>query len=156
MARSVSITAAIILGGFTAAVFDILDAIIFYGLRGVPPIRIFHSIASGILGPAAFSGGLRTAALGLALHTFIAFTCAALFVLAAQLIPFLTHQPVRSGLLYGALIYIVMNYIVLPHIHVFGHPRPTPAILINGILAILLLVGLPISLITRRFAYPAN
>jgi len=36
------------------------------------PIRIFQS-ASGLLGRAAFSGGLRTAILGGALHYFIAF-----------------------------------------------------------------------------------
>ena len=73
------------------------------------------------------------------------------FVLAARAMPFLTQHPIRSGLLYGALIYIIMNYLVLPHSHV-APSRPTTPVLINGILAILLLVGLPISLCNRYFA----
>jgi hypothetical protein len=146
---------AILVGGLLAALFDILDPILFFHFRnGVAPIRIPQSIASGLLGRAAFSGGMRTALLGLALHLFIALFWATLFVLAARSLPFLTQHPVRSGLFYGAFIYIVMNYVVLPHSHVTPS-RPTLAVLINGILAILILVGLPISLANRRFApYP--
>ena len=146
---------AILVGGLLAALFDILDPILFFHFRnGIAPIRIPQSIASGLLGRAAFSGGLRTALIGLALHLFIALIWATLFVLIARSLPFLTQHPVRSGLLYGALIYIVMNYVVLPHSHVTPS-RSTPGILINGILAMLILVGLPISLANRRFApYP--
>ena len=63
---------AILVGGLVAALLDILDPILFFGLRGVAPIRIPQSIASGLLGRAAYSGGLRTVLLGLALHLFIA------------------------------------------------------------------------------------
>ena len=155
MPRSRSIATAIVLGGIIAGVLDILDAIIFFNLRGVAPVGLLQGIASGLLGLRAFSGGVQTAMLGLALHFLIAFVCATIFVIAAQSIPFLTKHPVRSGLWYGAIIYIVMNYLVVPHSRVL-HLRPAPAALANGILAVLLLVGLPISLITRRFAYPSN
>ncbi|HZY63729.1 MAG TPA: hypothetical protein VFE38_14505 [Edaphobacter sp.] len=156
MPRSHSIASAIVLGGITAGVLDILDAILFYRFHGTSAIRVLQTIASGLLGFHAYLGGLHTAMLGLALHFFIAFTCAAVFVIAAQSIPFLTRHPLRSGLWFGAIIYLVMNYIVLPHSRVLVHPRQTPAVLANGILAVLLLVGLPISLITRRFAYPSK
>jgi len=148
---------AILVGGLLAALFDILDPILFFHFRnGIAPIRIPQSIASGLLGRAAFSGGLRTALIGLALHLFIALVWATLFVLIARFLPFLTQHPVRSGLLYGAFIYIVMNYVVLPHSHVTPS-RSTPGILINGILAMLILVGLPISFANRRFApYPRS
>ena len=149
---SPSLLKAILLGGCTAAVLDILDPIIFYHFRNhIAPIRIPQSIASGLLGRPAFSGGINTALLGLALHLFIALVWATGFVLAARAIPFLSQHPIRSGLLYGALIYIVMNYLVLPHSHA-APSRPTTPVLINGILAILLLVGLPISLCNRFFA----
>jgi hypothetical protein len=46
---------------------DAIDAVVFFGLRGVTPIRIAHSIAAGLLGRAAFQGGLATAALGVGL-----------------------------------------------------------------------------------------
>ncbi|MCU1321456.1 MAG: hypothetical protein JWM43_1105 [Acidobacteriaceae bacterium] len=146
---------AILIGGLLAAFLDILDPIFFFYFRNhLDPIRIPQSIASGLLGRAAFFGGIRTALLGLALHLFIALLWATLFVLAARFLPFLRQHPVRSGLFYGAFIYIVMNYVVLPHSHVTPS-RPTLAVLINGILAILILVGLPISLANRRFApYP--
>ncbi len=148
---------AILVGGLLAAILDILDPITFFYLRnGLAPIRILQSIASGMLGRAAFSGGLRTALIGLVLHLLIALVWANVFVMAARSLPFLTQHPVRSGLLYGTLIYIVMNYVILPHSHVTPS-RPTLGITINGILAILFLVGLPISLANRRFApYPRS
>ena len=151
---SPSLLKAILLGGFIAGLLDILDPIIFFHLRnGIAPIRIPQSIASGLLGRPAFSGGINTALLGLALHLFIALVWATGFVLAARALPFLSQHPIRSGLLYGALIYIVMNYLVLPHSHA-SLPRPSTPVLLNGIFAILALVGLPISLCNRRFAPP--
>jgi uncharacterized membrane protein YagU involved in acid resistance len=151
---SPSLLKAILIGGCIAALLDILDPIIFYHLRnGIAPIRIPQSIASGLLGRPAFSGGMQTALLGLALHLFIALTWATGFVLAARVLPFLSQHPIRSGLLYGSLIYIVMNYLVLPHSRVTPS-RPSTSILINGIFAILVLVGLPISLCNSRFAPP--
>ena len=55
------------------------------------------------------------------------------------------------GLFYGVLIYLVMNYVVLPHSHV-GPSRFVPVVVANGVFAILILVGLPISLCNLRFA----
>jgi hypothetical protein len=150
-----SILKAILAGGIVAALLDILDPITFFYFRnGIAPIRIPQSIASGLLGRAAFSGGMKTALLGLAMHLCIALTWATFFVFAARALPFLSRHPIRSGLLYGAIIYIVMSYLVLPHTHVTpGHP--TGVVLINAIFAILVLVGLPISLANYRFApYP--
>ena len=43
---------------------DISDAFIFYGLRGVPPIRILQGIAGGIYGRPALSMGRRSALIG--------------------------------------------------------------------------------------------
>jgi hypothetical protein len=147
-----SIPKAIFAGGIVAALLDILDPILFFYFRnGTAPIRIPQSIASGILGRAAFSGGARTALLGLTLHFGIALTWATLFVLAARTLPFLSRHPIRSGLLYGAIIFIVMNYLVLPHSHVTPS-HPSRAVLVNGMFAILVLVGLPISLANYRFA----
>ena len=71
-------------GGLTVGALDLLDAIVFFGLRnGVAPVRIPQSIAAGLVGrPAAVAGGLSTAALGVALHFFIATTIVAVFYLA--------------------------------------------------------------------------
>ena len=45
---------AILWGTLAVGTLDALDAIVFFGLRGVTPLRIFQSIASGLLGRAAY------------------------------------------------------------------------------------------------------
>jgi uncharacterized membrane protein YagU involved in acid resistance len=135
-----------------AGTLDIADALIFYGLRGVSFERLLQNIASALLGPAAFHGGVATAVLGVGIHYTITLCWAALFLLAASRLPFLTRHAVVSGLVYGAVIYILMNYVVLPLTRLPPRPHhPAPVVLLNAILALLLFMGLPIALITRRF-----
>jgi hypothetical protein len=130
---------------------DISDALIFYGLRGVAPIRIFQGIACGVLGRASFSYGIRSALLGFALHYFIAGTFTAIFLLACRSLP-LARRPLLYGSLYGILIYIVMNYVVLPLSKVGPRPLLPPLIpLINGVAALVFCIGIPLALIARRF-----
>jgi hypothetical protein len=60
---------AILLGGLIVGTLDITDAIVFFGLtRNVRPYRIFQSVASGLLGRASYSGGMKTVVLGAFLH----------------------------------------------------------------------------------------
>src|SRR4051794_22558320 len=54
---------ALLLGALTAGVVDLLDALVFFGLRGVRPSRILQSIAAGVLGRASYQGGSGSAAL---------------------------------------------------------------------------------------------
>ncbi len=72
--------AALVAGTLAVGILDILDAFIFFGLRGARPIGILQSIASGVLGRAAYQGGMRTAALGLLLHFVIAFGVVATYL----------------------------------------------------------------------------
>ena len=78
---SLSPAKAILYGTLVVGTLDILDALIFFGvLYDVPPIRIFHTIAGGLLGrDAARAGGLPTAFLGGFLHYFIAFCVVATY-----------------------------------------------------------------------------
>lgn len=148
--RRLSPTSAILIGGAIAGTLDITYAIGFSALRGVPPIRILQSVASGLLGAPAFGEGLPAAALGLVLHFCIAFSAAAIFYLASKTIPFLTRHPVISGLFYGFLIYAVMNLVVLP-LSAFPRKVTFPLmILVTGLLVHMFCIGLPISLAVRR------
>jgi hypothetical protein len=88
---------AILIGGAIAGGLDITYAIVFSGLRGVSAMRVLQSVASGLLGSPAFSGGALTAALGLVLHFFIAFWAAVIFYVASKEMPFLTRYSVVSG-----------------------------------------------------------
>ena len=136
-----------------AGTLDIADALIFYGLRGVPPLGLLRFIAACLLGVSALHGGMGMAALGLGIHYTITLFWSALFLLAAMRVNFLTRYAIAGGLLYGVLIYVVMNFVVLPLTRL--PPRThhlAPAVLINGVLALMLFMGLPIALIARRFA----
>jgi len=63
-----------------------------------------QSIASGLLGPQAYEGGVATAILGVVLHFVIAIGAAAVFYLLSRKLPFLTQKPILWGPLYGAAI----------------------------------------------------
>ena len=142
---------ALLYGTLLVGGLDALDAVVFFGLRGVQPIRIFHSIASGLLGRAAFSGGLRTALLGAVLHFFIAFVIVAVFLLASRAMPVLVRAPILSGLVYGIGAYVVMNYIVVP-LSAAATGRFSWPVFINGVLIHMFGVGLPASLVARAAA----
>jgi uncharacterized membrane protein YagU involved in acid resistance len=150
MRRQLSPFAAILIGAAIAGALDITYAIGFSALRGVAPIRILQSVASGLLGAPAFKGGVPVAALGLVLHFCIAFAWAAIFYLASRSIPFLTRHPVVAGLFYGFLIYAVMNLVVLP-LSAFPRKLSFPLmVLVTGILVHMFCIGLPMSLAVRR------
>ena len=148
--RSVGRT--ILVAVLIAGTLDILDALIFYGLRGVQPIRILQSIASGLLGRSAFAGGWQSAALGLLIHFAITLFWTVLFVLAATRLAELSRRAVAAGLLYGALIYVVMNFAVLPMTRVTPPRHPSASVLVNGVAALMVCMGLPIALLNRRLS----
>jgi hypothetical protein len=139
---------AILYGTLVVGALDALDAVVFFGLRGVRPIRIFQSIAAGVLGRAAFEGGLATAVLGACLHFFIAFLVVLTFYLASRRAPVLTRHAVVSGLLYGLVVYLVMNLVVVPLSAASAVPPSVP-VLVNGLLIHAFGVGLPTALFVR-------
>ena len=144
-------TRAIAYGALTVGVLDGLDAIVFFGLRGVPPERIFQAIASGLLGRAAFQGGVRTALLGVLLHFTIALSVVTIYHLVSRRVPELARRPFVWGPLYGIAVYLVMYSIVLPLSAVTMRPRPLPVV-INGLLIHMIGVGTPAAL----FAWAAQ
>ncbi|HMK28393.1 MAG TPA: hypothetical protein VK473_01825 [Terriglobales bacterium] len=140
--------------GLIAGTLDISDALIFTWLHGVGPARVFQFIASGLIGPRSFQGGVATVLLGVALHYFIALSWTAIFYAASRKLTFLIRRPVISGLLYGVFVYLIMNLVVLPLSRI-PHTRPaTLASRVNGVLALMLCIGLTISLLVRRNAAP--
>ena len=142
----------ILLGGLIAGTLDICAAFLTAWLRrGVSPAAVLRFVASGLLGPAAFTGGAKTAAIGLALHFLIATGAAIVFYLASRKLLFLVERPVHFGLLYGVAVYLFMNFVVLPFSLV---PRGTMTVsgFIIGLLTIMFCVGLPIALIVRRYS----
>jgi hypothetical protein len=139
------------IGALVAGTFDISYATSFSYLRsGVPPGRVLRYVASGLLGASAFNGGTPIAILGLGLHFLIAFIVTAIFFGAASLLPSLTRRPLVIGALYGLVVYIVMNYVVLPLSRIGPRPTPPAAVWVSGVLVHMFLIGVPIALAARR------
>ncbi|HEX9198550.1 MAG TPA: hypothetical protein VF865_03260 [Acidobacteriaceae bacterium] len=145
-----SVVQAMVLCILVAGTLDISDAFIFFGFRGTPPERLLQGIASGLLGPSALHRGMPVALLGLAIHYFITWVWATLFIVGSLRFPVLRKCPAVSGPLYGLLIYGIMNYIVLPHSRVGGHPAFKLPVFVNGVAALVFCMGLPIAVISKR------
>ena len=142
---------AILLGGLVAGALDLTYAVVFYGLRGVNPIRIPQSIASGLLGPGSYQGGVITAAIGVVLQFTISLVAATTYYLVSRKLGFLTRRAVIFGLLYGCAIYFFMHLVVLP---LSAAPKfKTSTLSVSTDLAVhLFCVGLPIALATQRYS----
>jgi hypothetical protein len=137
-------------GGLVIGVLDALDAIVAYKVAfGLSPIAIYQFVASGALGPSAFSGGLATALLGVAIHFVIAFSAAFVFAAAASVAPSLVRHFVAAGVLYGVGVYAFMNLVVIP-LSAIPSSAPSVPLLLNGIIGHALFVGLPAALVARR------
>ena len=70
--------------GLVCGVLDIACTLTLSRLKGITPKRFLQGIASALLGPKAFAGGVRTAIMGLMIHFFIAFVVAAIYYAASR------------------------------------------------------------------------
>ena len=136
----------ILVGGAIAGTLDMTSAIITYGPNN-PKI-----IAAGLIGMKAVHGGIFTWMLGLLLHFFIAFSAAAIYCLASRRLEFLKDHFLVCGLFYGIAVFLVMNLIVLPlcAFHLTG-PYQLRGLL-QGLIARMFLIGLPISFSLRKLS----
>jgi uncharacterized membrane protein YagU involved in acid resistance len=149
-----SASKAIFWGGLIAGALDLTGACVVSWLRaGVTPVRVMQSVASGLIGSAAYSGGAKTAALGVVLHFFIATTWTVIFYLVSRKLRFLIEQPVIWGLVYGVFVWTFMNFVVLP-LSKLPPARTAPTLpgRLIGLLIIMFCIGLPIAIIVRRFS----
>lgn len=140
-------------GGLVVGILDGLFALIFYGLiLGIKPLRIFQSVAAGLLGRASYEGGVQTFLFGILLHFIVASCIAAVYYLASLKLPILIRHAVICGLIYGLIAYLVMNYIVIPLSAIGSRPTPSLGVFLPAFIAHAFLVGLPIALLARRSA----
>lgn len=151
MGENPNVLRAVLAAGFACGVLDITAALVVYGFFGAKPVPLLQGIASGLLGPKAFQGGLATALLGLLCHFVIAFGAAAVYFAMSRAIPLLIQNAVVSGVLYGVAVYFFMNRIVVPLSAVAKRPF-SMRMMIVGIVIHIFCVGLPISVSVRRFS----
>jgi len=140
---------AIAVGGLIVGILDLVYAIVVYSPRH--PILVPQTIATGILGLDSYKGGTRTAVLGVVLHFVIALGAATVYYLASRRLPFLISRAVLCGLIYGALVYLFMHYVVLP-LSAVGHDHTRLTYRIAEFVEHWFFVGLPIALSVRHYS----
>jgi hypothetical protein len=142
----------ILWGGLLAGVLDITAACTNAAIsNGRSPLFVLQTVASGVLGADSYKGGWASAALGLVIHFFIAFSAAAVYFAASRKLKFLLRQPWLCGVLYGIAVYMFMYMLVIPVTFSRRFNAPLSAI-ITPVLIHIFCVGLPIALMVRRFS----
>ena len=120
--------ASVVVGGLLVALGDFIFATTLWFSWDVEGLkRCFQTIAMGVLGQASYDGGTQSAVLGAVLHVLMATAFVAIYTLVARRYRSLLERPVILGVLYGVVLYVVMNFVVMPLSRVgrspsFAHP----------------------------------
>lgn len=132
-----------------AGSLDILSAFIIYALLGKATVlQVLQAIASAALGrSAAFTGGWLTGLCGLFFHYFIAFCFSLAYVYLFAQLSFIRRFNVTCGLLYGVVVWVIMNLVVLP-LSRYPAVKLTMKSTLISMLVLVCCIGLPIALIT--------
>ena len=141
---------AIAITGLIVGAMDITSAFIIAISRGSTVTRLLQFVASGLIGQKAFAGGAATAVLGLGLHFLIAFSLVGVFYAASRRLSFMLRRAVLAGLVYGLIVFGVMNLIVLPLSAAKPRHSLTGDLIQIGIH--MFVIGLPTALLIRRFS----
>ena len=144
----------VLAGGVLAGILDLVYICTLWSFKGVGPVRILQSVAAGWTGrEAAIAGGAGTALLGLVSHFGMAIAMACTYFLASRRWEALARNPWRSGALYGVLLYVVMNHVVVP-LSAAGNAGPDRFTFgwmdVSHLTAHMLLVGIPCALAARK------
>ena len=132
-----------------AGTLDILFAIILTVFFGRAIGGMLRYVASGPF-PQATDMGAGGAMLGLLVHfALMAIMAAAYAWFASSRREHVVTMPIRAGIAYGIITYVVMNLIVVPLRFDTPLPPSTRSI-VTQLFAHIALVGIPIALITAR------
>jgi uncharacterized membrane protein YagU involved in acid resistance len=100
------------------------------------PGRILQTVASGVLGRASYQGGWTSAAMGLALQVAMSLVIALIYNLAVAQAPVIRDRPLLCGALYGVVVFVVMNFVVVP----LSRAYPKPVWTLQAVIAMLLVM----------------
>jgi hypothetical protein len=106
-----------LLTGVTDGLFACVLSVVFYKST---LMRLWQGVASTVLGPSAFDGGIATTLVGLLMHFGVAFAWSAVFLIMYERSPGIRRVVAsRSGAMkvaavYGPCVWIVMSLAVIP------------------------------------------
>lgn len=140
----------IFLTGLVAGTLDALAAVLFFLARGNKPAgTLFRYIASAVYGQAAFTGGAGMIAMGILFHYVIAFCWVGCYFALYPKIAGLGTAPIVDAALYGLLVWVVMNLVVLPLSKAARRPPSLSFILINMVI-LMIAIGIPCAYAARH------
>ena len=142
-AASTAATAGVAAGAIDLA-FNTIKAL----NAGTSVLRPWKGVAAALLGKdAVIRGGDSMAIIGVGLHFLITIGAAAIYYLVAKRQGWLVRHAFLSGLVFGTIFFLTMNYVILP-LSVIGHPLYVGAEMIAIALpSHIIMIGLPISMI---------
>lgn len=135
-----------------AGTLDMLSAAAYALMAGKNPLAVPVGIASAVW-PGALKAGAPALGVGLLLHFAIMLVMVVVYVAAARRFSWLTQKPVASGVIYGLILWAVMNLVVLPIRWPALFPHFTTVSFLEQIFSHTVLVGIPLGLLTRRSMY---
>jgi len=107
-------------GLLTALTDGLFSSVLVVAAYGSTVTRLWQGVASVLLGPGAFDGGLRTVLVGLAMHVAVAFTWSAVFLVLVRRASWLRqlvgsrYGVLKTAAVYGPLVWAVMSIVVIP------------------------------------------
>lgn len=140
--RTGSTLRAIAFGGIACGVFDYVFAYLYY--KQATWSGIGRSVARGVLDQETVdTGAAWIVPLGITLHFAISIGAAAMFVAVFRRLVWVRRYPAPAGLLYGVIVYLVMNWFIAP---LAFAGRISFAVDWGSLAGHMVVVGLPISL----------
>lgn len=135
-----------------------LDAIAAMAINpNVSPDRIFRFIASGVFGKTAFTAGTHMISLGIIFHYLIAYIFTAIGFILFPRLKRLLRNKLAVALVYGACVWLIMNFIVVPLSNTPKSNAPMTAYgVTTGIATLMLCIGLPIALMAGKYYRPVK
>lgn len=123
--------------------------VVYWIFKGLNPLQVLQYIASGIFGPSVINGSFSYVIVGLLLHFAIAFAFTYAYFLAFPFIKSFAKSTYVNGFLYGILIWVFMNYLILPISNIPHSPKDFVSVL--ELIWHSTLVGLPIVLVVEKY-----
>jgi uncharacterized membrane protein YagU involved in acid resistance len=140
--------------GFLVGLLDLSSA--FIQIRIMFPERnpfgVLRYIASAVFGKERANAGSSMYFFGALFHFIIAYCFTIAFFLIYPHVRFLSKSRLLTGILYGLIIWTIMNLVVVPQTRI-GH---RPFVLKNAAIAagiLIVAIGIPLSYLAYRFYY---
>ncbi|MDO6432860.1 hypothetical protein Q4E93_19790 [Flavitalea sp. BT771] len=133
----------LLLIGLLAGTLDAIAAVLLFLAGGnKDPRMLFRYIASAVYGKRAFAGEGFMPFMGLLFHFLIAISWVAVYFFLHTHIPWLDSHPLFAAVIFGSLVWIIMNLIIVPYSKATPRPFSWLFVVINVVILIMA-IGLP-------------